>query len=90
VSDRNDSVSESLDAIRRSGVYGIHSRGVDAMRVELTKAGCTLYREDGDKAISHESTVGYHMKRLLNAQGHHFVRVNPSRHGLTSVQAGAR
>lgn len=35
------------------------------MKVELTKAGCTLIREPGDPRISHASTVGYHMKRLL-------------------------
>lgn len=60
------------------------------MRVELTNSGCTLYREDGDKRISHESTVGYHMKLLLNTQGHKFVRMNPSKHGLTSCELGLR
>lgn len=58
------------------------------MQIELTKSYCTLRREPGDPRISHESTVGYHMKRLLNAQGHHFVRMNPSRHGLTSCSVG--
>lgn len=58
------------------------------MKVELTEAGCTLYREDGDKRISHESTVGYHMKLLLNAKGFKFVRTNPSEHGLTSCTLG--
>ncbi|HET9280351.1 MAG TPA: hypothetical protein VFR24_00115 [Candidatus Angelobacter sp.] len=28
------------------------------------------------------------MKRLLNAQGYHFVRINPSKHGLTSCTLG--
>jgi hypothetical protein len=58
------------------------------MRVNLTEFGCGLYREPGDKRISHESTVGYHMKRLLNAQGYHFVRFYPDRHGLTSCRLG--
>lgn len=58
------------------------------MRVELNASGCTLIREDGDKRISHESTVGYHMKRLLNARGWKFVRMNPSRHGLTGCKVG--
>jgi hypothetical protein len=58
------------------------------MRIELNKSGCTLFREQGDKRISHESTVGYHMKLLLNAEGHHFVRMNPSRHGLTGCTLG--
>lgn len=58
------------------------------MRVELTKAGCSLIREAGDPRISHESTVGYHMKKLLNGQGYGFVRINPSNHGLTSCRVG--
>lgn len=58
------------------------------MRIELTQNYCTLHRESGDKRISHESTVSYYMKRLLNATGHKFVRMNPSRHGLTSCTLG--
>ena len=58
------------------------------MTAELTIAGCTLKRESGDTRISHESTVVYRMKRLLNAQGYHFVRMNPSRYGLTSCRLG--
>jgi len=58
------------------------------MRIEMTKHYCTLYREPGDKALSHESTVGYHMKQLLNAQGHKFVRMNPSNGGLTACTLG--
>lgn len=58
------------------------------MRIELGKSYCKLIREDGDKAISHESTVGYHMKRLLNAQGHRFVRMNPNKGGLTGCTLG--
>jgi hypothetical protein len=58
------------------------------MKVTLSNSTCTLSREPGDKRISHESTVGYHMKRELNAQGYHFVRLNPSKHGLTSCKVG--
>lgn len=58
------------------------------MRIELTSTGCTLYREPGDKALSHESTAGYHMRRLLNAAGYRFTRMNPSRHGLTACTVG--
>lgn len=36
------------------------------MRIEIGQTYCTLYREPGDKAISHESTVGYKMKLLVN------------------------
>lgn len=38
------------------------------MRIELGESYCTLYREPGDKRISHESTVGYHMRQLLNRE----------------------
>lgn len=58
------------------------------VKAELTKAGCTLTREPGDSRVSHESTVVYRMKQVLNAQGHRFVRMNPSRHGLTSCRLG--
>lgn len=58
------------------------------MKVELNKSGCTLYREPGDKALSHDSTAGLHMRRLLNAQGHKFTRMNPSKYGLTGCTLG--
>lgn len=58
------------------------------MKAKLTLSGCTLIREPGDKRISHESTVGYHMKRQLNAQGYHFVRMYPDKHGLTACRLG--
>lgn len=58
------------------------------MKATIGIGGATLHREPGDKAISHESTVGYHLKRLLNEQGHKFVRMNPSRHGLTGCKLG--
>lgn len=58
------------------------------MKVELYNSYCALIREPGDKRISHESTVGYHMKKLLNAQGHKFVRINPSKYGLNSCSVG--
>ena len=58
------------------------------MQAKLTQAGCTLIREKGDKRISHESTVSYHMKLLLNAQGYKFVRMRPDKHGLTACRLG--
>jgi hypothetical protein len=58
------------------------------MKAELTNSGCTLTRESRDKRISHESTVGYHMKLLLNAHGHNFVRMYPCKHGLTACRLG--
>jgi hypothetical protein len=61
---------------------------VVVMKAKLTKGGCTLVREPDDKRISHESTVGYHMKKLLNSQGHKFVRMYPNKHGLTACRLG--
>jgi hypothetical protein len=58
------------------------------MRIRVSNGGCSLIREQGDKAISKESTVGYYMKTLLNKAGGNFVRMNPSKHGLTSCQVG--
>lgn len=58
------------------------------MKAKLTDNGCTLTREAGDKRISHENTVGYKMKQLLNAQGYNFVRMYPEKHGLTSCRLG--
>ncbi len=58
------------------------------MQIRLTNNNCTLIREYGDKRISHESTTAYHMKRLLNSEGFHFVRMNPSKHGLTGCTVG--
>jgi hypothetical protein len=58
------------------------------MRYTLTPNACTLHREPGDRALSHESTTAYHLKRLLNADGYRFTRMNPSQHGLTSCRVG--
>ena len=58
------------------------------MKAELDESGCVLKREAGDPRLYHESTVAYHLKRLLNAQGFHFTRMNPSRYGLTSCRVG--
>jgi len=58
------------------------------MKAELTKSGCTLKREAGDPKLFHESTVAYKIKQLLNAKGYRFVRMNPSKHGLTACRVG--
>ena len=60
------------------------------MRVEIANTYCTLYREPGDKAISKESTVCFHMRRLLNLEGWDFRRIDPRRYGLTDCRVGAR
>ena len=59
------------------------------MTYELHETYCILRRDPGDPRLYHESTVGYHLKRLLNEDGqYHFVRMNPSKHGLTGCQLG--
>jgi hypothetical protein len=58
------------------------------MKAILTKSGCTLVREAGDKRIGKESTVVFHMRNLLNAQGYNYRRIYPDRYGLTSCKLG--
>lgn len=58
------------------------------MKIELTNSYCSLKREPGDARLYHESAAGFRMKTALNAQGYHFVRLNPSRHGLTGCTLG--
>lgn len=61
------------------------------MRIEAGNGGCTLYRESGDKRISHESTVTHHMRRLLNERdGGGWTRFYPDRVGLTSRRQGVQ
>lgn len=58
------------------------------MQVKLGIGACSLTKEASDKRIPKESTVVFHMRNMLNAQGHHFVRINPSRYGLNSCKVG--
>lgn len=72
------------------------------MKVSLTAHGCTLTREPGDKRISHESTVVFHMRNLLNAlpapigngadtktyNTGPWRRIYPDRYGLNSCKLG--
>ena len=58
------------------------------MKAELHQTYAVLRREPGDSRIAHESTTAYRLKLLLNAQGHHFTRMNPSRYGLTDCRVG--
>jgi hypothetical protein len=58
------------------------------MKATLTQNGCTLTREPGDKRIGKESTVVFHMRNLLNAQGLGFRRIYPERYGLNSCKLG--
>lgn len=64
------------------------------MRIVVYKTGVSLLREDGDKALSHESTVTHHIRRLLREREDvvvpkgRWVRFDPSKVGLTSCKQG--
>jgi hypothetical protein len=58
------------------------------MKVDMQNSYCSLVRESRDKRVCHESTVVARMRDTLNAQGYHFRRMYPDRHGLTSCKLG--
>lgn len=61
------------------------------MIIKKSNAGIELIREKGDKALSAESNVTHHMRRLLNAEGNgQWVRCYPDKIGLTSCKQGLR
>lgn len=60
------------------------------MRAILTPTTAILYREPEDPPLYKETLPFYRLKLLLNKQGYHFTRYNPSRFHLTSCQLGLR
>lgn len=59
------------------------------MRIKIGNEGIHLIREAGDAALSHESAVTHHMRRLLNAMGiRKWKRIYPDRLGLTGCKQG--
>jgi hypothetical protein len=62
------------------------------MKIETGKSGLELIREEGDEALSHESAVTHHIRRLLNAEGGpgRWVRMYPHKCGLTDCRQGVR
>jgi hypothetical protein len=62
------------------------------MKIKRYPNGIELIREKGDKAISHESTVTHHIRRLLNARDKRggWTRFYPNRIGLTDCRQGVR
>lgn len=59
------------------------------MKIVESINGITLVRETGDKALSHETNVVHHMRRLLNERdGGGWVRCWPHKLGLTSCTQG--
>lgn len=55
------------------------------MKIKLSNAACTLYREPGDKRLNSENAVTHAMKTLLRAQGFDAARVRGPV-GLTSCK----
>ena len=61
------------------------------MNFTILDGGVRLGRDKGDKALSHESTVTHHIRRMLNADGlGRWVRFYPDRVGLTACRQGVR
>lgn len=61
------------------------------MRINKTINGIELIREKGDKALSHESNVTHHIRRLLNEENNgKWVRCYPHKIGLTACEQGVR
>jgi len=61
------------------------------MKIKTSEDGIELVREHGDKAISHESTVTYHLRRLLNERdGDIWVRCWPHKIGMTDCRQGVQ
>ncbi len=61
------------------------------MKIIVGKNGIELIRENGDKPLSHESTVVHHIRRLLNGKdGDEWVRCHPHKMGLTDCRQGVR
>ncbi len=58
------------------------------MKATITASGATLYRETGDKRLSKKSTVGFELKKLLNAQGWNFVQYRGIKNEMTSCKLG--
>ena len=61
------------------------------MKIVEATHGLTLIREENDKALSRESDVTHHMRRLLNKRdGGGWSRFWPDREGLTACRQGVR
>jgi len=61
------------------------------MKINETANGIELIRENGDKSLSHESNVTYHIRRLLNEKNNNqWVRCWPHKIGLTACEQGVR
>jgi len=61
------------------------------MKIKQGTNGIELIREPGDKALSKESTVTHHLRRLLNEAGlRRWVRFYPHQYGLTACTQGLR
>lgn len=61
------------------------------MKLQVCVNGIILHRDVEDKAISHESTVTHHLRRLLNQRdGGGWTRCYPDTMGLTGCRQGVQ
>ena len=61
------------------------------MKINIMTTGIELIREKADKALSKESDVTHHIRRLLNAENNgQWVRCWPHKIGLTACEQGVR
>jgi hypothetical protein len=58
------------------------------MIATIGNGGATLTREAGDAKLRKESSVAFHLKKLLSAQGWHFVNYRGIRHEMTGCKLG--
>lgn len=59
------------------------------MKIIVGTNGIDLVRECCDRAISHETTVTHHLRKLLNQRdGGGWVRCRPEKMGLTDCRQG--
>lgn len=58
------------------------------MKATIGPGGATLHRQEGDPRLYKESTCAFHLRNLLNSQGYHFKRYNPSRENMTDCKIG--
>lgn len=58
------------------------------MLATIGSGGATLHKEAGDAKLRKESSVAFHLKKLLNAQGWHFVNYRGIRNEMTGCKLG--
>lgn len=88
---RRDAKAGMRSDPRRRGVEITrdHAQRRGYTKLKLMNHGLELVREPGDPALSHESVVTHHIRRLLRLHDSGpWVRMYPDREGLTSCRQG--